>query len=78
MQIRAKYEGDDITVKRLRRQQYISMLFLLVTAVFMFTNKDVLNAPFFNHDHWKITLAIAAVFQLYTSFRLPSALNKSE
>lgn len=78
MQTRAKYEGTDLTVRRLRRQQYISMFFLICTAVLMFMNREVLNAPFFNRDHWKITLAIAAVFQLYSSFRLPAALKKTE
>ena len=78
MQARARYEGKDLTVRRLCRQQYISMFFLICTAVLMFMNVEVLNAPFFNRDHWKITLAIAAVFQLYPSFRLPAALKKAE
>lgn len=62
MQMTDQYEGQDITVKRLRRQQLIGSLMLLVTGVLMFVER---------HNGWIVTLTIAAVIQLYTAFRMP-------
>lgn len=62
MQMTDWYEGQDITVKRLRRQQLIGSLMLLVTGVLMFVER---------HNGWIVTLTIAAVIQLYTAFRMP-------
>lgn len=62
MQMTDRYEGQDITVKRLRRQQLIGSLMLLVTGVLMFVER---------HNGWIVTLTIAAVIQLYTAFRMP-------
>ena len=62
MQMTDRYEGQDITVKRLRRQQMIGSLMLLVTGVLMFVER---------HNGWIVTLTIAAVIQLYTAFRMP-------
>lgn len=62
MQMADRYEGQDITVKRLRRQQLIGSLMLLVTGVLMFVER---------HNGWIVTLTIAAVIQLYTAFRMP-------
>ena len=65
MQLQQRYEGRDITVRRLRRQQIVGAFLLLISACLMLMK-------------WKLTLAIAALLQLYTAFRLPAALNKSE
>lgn len=62
MQMTDRYEGQDITVKRLRRQQLIGSLMLLVTGVLMFVER---------HNGWIVTLTISAVIQLYTAFRMP-------
>ena len=62
MQMTDRYEGQNITVKRLRRQQLIGSLMLLVTGVLMFVER---------HNGWIVTLTIAAVIQLYTAFRMP-------
>ena len=62
MQMTDRYEGQDITVKRLRRQQLIGSMMLLVTGVLMFVER---------HNGWIVTLTIAAVIQLYTAFRMP-------
>lgn len=62
MQMTDRYEGQDITVKRLRRQQLIGSLMLLVTGVLMFVER---------HNGWIVTLTIAAFIQLYTAFRMP-------
>ena len=80
-----RYTGDDTIIKRLRFQQVLGAVFLLLTAVLMFAE------PIHNHilangtmaptlrsflldltrrNNWIVTLSIGAVFELYSSFRL--------
>ena len=80
-----RYTGDDPIVKRLRFQQVLGAVFLLLTAVLMF------SAPLHNRlladmgaggklrsflleltrkNNWIVTLSIGAVFELYSAFRL--------
>ena len=61
MQMADRYEGSDFVMKRLRRQQLLGALMLLVTAVLMFVEK---------HNGWIVTLTIAAVFETYTAWRM--------
>ena len=61
-----RYEGNDLVIKRLRRQQLFGCLMLLATGVLMFTER---------HNGWIATLTIAALLELYTTFRMP---DKSE
>ena len=68
-QLMERYEGGDIVIRRLRRQQIFGALLLLMTAFFMFTSK---------HNEWVICLAIAAVLELYTSFRLAQEEEKEK
>lgn len=49
--------------RRLSRQQLLGALFLLITGVLMFVER---------HNSWIVTLTIAAVFELYTAFRMKS------
>lgn len=62
MQMADRYDGDDVIVKRLRRQQLVGSVMLLVTGALMFLER---------HNGWIVSLTIAAVFQLYTAFRMP-------
>ena len=61
MQLADRYEGDDLVMKRLRRQQLLGALMLLVTGVMMFVER---------HNGWIATLSIAAALELYTAFRM--------
>ncbi|MBQ8607616.1 MAG: hypothetical protein IJ417_05425 [Bacteroidaceae bacterium] len=63
MQFLGRYKGDDWMERRLSRQQLLGALFLLVTGVLMFVER---------HNSWVVTLTIAAVFELYTAFRMKS------
>ncbi|MBQ9568807.1 MAG: hypothetical protein SPL50_07580 [Alloprevotella sp.] len=69
IQFLQRYDGDDFRLRRLRRQQVAGALLLLVTAILMFTHWQHI-APF-RGDEWKVTLAIAAVLEVYTAFRMP-------
>ena len=62
VQFRQHYKGQDIVIRRLRRQQVSGAILLLITAVL-------------TGDLWKLSLCIAAIFEVYSAFRL-SSLNK--
>ena len=76
MQLQQRYEGRDITVRRLRRQQIVGAFLLLISACLMLMKWFHLGP--LRGDEWKLPLAIAALLQLYTAIRLPAALRKSE
>lgn len=60
------YEGKNVTIRRLRKQQILGAFFLLATALLMFK-------PWLP---WILTLTVAAILELYTAFRLSSELEK--
>lgn len=68
VQILIPYEGNDITLKRLYRQQIFGAVFLVISGVLMFT------LP--HGNEWMLTLTIAAVLELYTAFRIPQVEGK--
>ena len=67
-QLLDRYEGANFIIRRLRRQQILGALLLMMTTFFM---------VFFEHNEWILCLTIAAVLELYTSFRI-SAEEKKE
>lgn len=76
MQMMASYEGQNIVIRRLRRQQLIGSAFLLAAAALMFMSLYQV-APF-QADEWKLALTIGAVLETYTAFRIPAELQKEE
>ena len=62
-----RYEGKNLIIRRLRRQQIIGAALLVFAGVLMFTSK---------RNEWIVCLTIAAVLQLYTAYRIPSELEK--
>ncbi len=68
IQLTDRYEGTNFTIRRLRRQQMIGALMLVVTACLMITAAHGI-APFRGHE-WMITLLIATLLELYTAFRI--------
>lgn len=73
-QMADRYEGDNIIIRRLRRQQMLGALMLLVSAGLMLTS--YWNIPPFRGSEWKMTLTIAAVLELYTIFRISHEAGK--
>lgn len=80
-----RYTGTDRIVKRLRRQQVLGAVFLLLTAALMFSEPlhnrllaDMNMGGKFRSflleitrkNNWIVTLTIGAVFELYSAFRL--------
>ncbi len=68
IQFLSPYEGKDVIMKRLRRQQIFGALFLMVAGVLMFT------LP--RGNEWMLALTVAALLELYTAFRMPQAEEK--
>lgn len=85
-----RYDGTDPIVRRLRFQQILGAIFLLITAILMFSesihNYLTVNANvggnirsflliLTRRNNWILTLSIGAVFELYSSFRLDHISN---
>lgn len=68
IQLTDRYEGKNFTIRRLRRQQMLGALMLVVTACLMITAAYGI-APFRGHE-WMITLLIATLLEVYTIFRI--------
>ena len=67
IQVMSRYDGKNLIVRRLRRQQIIGAVLLVFAGVLMFVTR---------HNEWVLCLSAAAVIQLYTAFRIPSELEK--
>jgi len=76
MQLRAVYEGNDLNVIRLRRQQLFSCLMFIGTAMCM--SMQVYQYGFARRNEWVVALAIGCVLELYTAWRIPNALQKAK
>ena len=74
MQWQAGYEGDNLVVKRLRRQQLFGAALLVCTAVCMAMR--TFNFGFARGHEWLVCLSVACVLELYAAFRIPAELDK--
>jgi hypothetical protein len=82
MQMMQVYEGNNVTICRLRRIMLLSDLLFLVTAVLMFASQ---GNPFgisqityvqYVYNKWVGTLLLAAILQLYVTHRIDNELAK--
>ncbi len=84
MQMRQRYEGQNFTVRRLRRMMLISDVLFLLAALLMFANQsnflglNHLSYIKYVHNNWIVVLLVAAVLQLYTSHRIANELEKHD
>lgn len=62
VQVKYGYEGKNIVIRRLRRQQLMGAALLVVAGVMMLV---------WHRNEWIACLSVAAVLQLYTAFRIP-------
>ncbi len=82
MQLKQTYDGNSLTIRRLRGIVIMSDIMFIITAVLMFANHSnflglsQINYVNYIHNNWVITMLIGAVLQLYTSYRLDSELKK--
>ncbi len=76
MQMLAGYDGRNVVLLRLRRQQIIGALLLLVAGVAM--SMQTFDYGFARRNEWVMCLTIACVLELYTAFRIPSEWEKEQ
>lgn len=76
MQMLQRYDGPDVTLRRLFRQQKLGALLVIVSAALMILPQHYHGI--LRGDEWKVTLAVAAVLEIYTAFRIPHELEKPE
>lgn len=82
MQMQQRYDGQNFTIRRLRRIMLLSDVLLIVAAALMFADYgnpfglDQLTWLQYVHNNWVVVLLIAAVMQLYTVFRIDSELRQ--
>lgn len=92
MQVMQKYDGTDITLRRLRRIMLTGSAFFIVAAVLMAENAYHVVFPYFMnmgidgynaylkyiHNNWVVALLAAAILQLYSSMRISAEIKKQE
>jgi hypothetical protein len=82
MQMLQRYDGPNVTIRRLRRIMLLSDLLFLVAGVLMFANLsnflglDQITYLQYVYNKWVVTLLIAAILQLYSTHRIDSELGK--
>ena len=82
MQMLQRYEGRNLTIKRLRGIMVLSDVLFLFTAVLMFANQGNalgLNWVYYLNyvkNNWVVLLLLAAILQLYTTYRIDHELEK--
>ena len=69
VQVMTGYDGKNLVIRRLRRQQILGAVLLVFAGILMFVTR---------HNEWVLCLSAAAVLQLYTAFRIPSELEKEK
>lgn len=62
VQLVPDYKGSNVVIRRLRRQQLLGAMLLVLTGVVMLLWK---------RNEWIVCLTISAVLELYTAFRIP-------
>ena len=82
MQMLQRYEGDNFTIRRLRRIMLLSDVLILVSALLMFAGNgnplglDQITYVSYVRGNWVVLLLLAAVLQLYTTYRISSELEQ--
>ena len=82
MQMRQSYDGNNFTIRRLRRIQLTSDVLFLLAGLLMLANQsnffgiDLLLYIKYVHNNWIVVLLVAAILQLYASHRIANELEK--
>ncbi len=82
MQLCQRYEGTDVTVRRLRYMLVLSDVLFLAAAFLMIANErnflglDQLTYIKYVHNNWVVVLMVGAILQLYAGHRIANELEK--
>ena len=69
MQMLDRYTGKNHVLRRLRRQQLLGAIALMLTGILMLTCK---------HNEWILCLLVGCLTELYTAFRIPQEYEKEQ
>ena len=82
MQMRQSYDGNNFTIRRLRRILLTSDVLFLLAGLLMLANQsnffgiNLLLYTKYVHNNWIVVLLVAAILQLYASHRIANELEK--
>jgi len=82
MQLRQKYSGSNVAIRRLRRMLMLSDVFFLAAGFLMVANQnnflglDQLTYIKYVRNNWVVVLLVAAILQLYAGHRIANELEK--
>ena len=85
MQVSQTYEGDNFTIKRLKRIMSLADFFFILSGMLMVDSaygllRDAFSNPvtYFNliYNKWVLLLLVAAFLEMYTMHRISSELKK--
>ena len=69
MQMADRYTGTNLVLRRLRRQQILGVIALMLTGILMLTCK---------HNEWILCMLVGCLVELYTAFRIPQEYEKEQ
>ena len=86
MQLLQRYEGRDVTLRRLRRILILADVFFLLAAVslidtqyyFLSTLMSRVDYIAYVYNKWVMLLLCAAILEMYATHRISSELSKEE
>lgn len=73
-----RYEGRNIVIQRLRRQQLLGGVFFLLSAAALCMQTFRFGPLWAHRNAWLLCFAIGCVLLLYTAFRIPTELDKEK
>mgnify|MGYP003293563827 CR=1 FL=1 len=90
IQMMQTYNGEDITLKRLRKIQIIGDIAFILAGLFLMEKSFRFTFPFFSgsieqlnfyaqyiNNNWIVFLLIAAVLEVYTTHRIANLIKKT-
>lgn len=69
MQMLDRYTGSNFMLRRLRRQQILGAIALMLTGILMISCK---------HNEWILCMLVGCLLELYTAFRIPQEYEKEK
>ena len=82
MQMKQRYDGQNVTIRRLRRMMLISDVLFLVSALLMFASQrnifglDHITYLQYVYNKWVMFLLAGAILQMYSTHRISNELQK--
>lgn len=76
MQMLESYDGRNLVLLRLRRQQMLGAVCLLLAACAM--AMQTFGFGFARRNEWVVCLTVACMLEFYTAFRIPAEWEKDQ